>query len=104
MQPLAERGYSDAPMRIILIAACLWLLPACLGPLAPNAQVAVWAAAPIVFFLNAYYGVGIAGLQFITPNRMRAQISALLLFLTNLFGLALGPSAVALLTDFVYVQ
>jgi hypothetical protein len=33
---------------------------------------------------------------------MRAQISALLLFFTNLFGLALGPSVVALLTDFVF--
>ena len=39
-----------------------------------------------------------------TPNRMRAQASALMLFMTNLFGLALGPSAVAAITDFVFAD
>jgi MFS family permease len=102
VQPLARRGYRDAPMRVILACALLWLLPATLGPLAPTADVAVLAAAPILFFLNAYFGVGIAGIQLITPEPMRAQVSALMLFCTNLFGLALGPSAVALLTDFAF--
>ena len=89
-------------MRVILACALLWLLPAVLGPLAPTADLAVLAAAPILFFLNAYFGVGIAGIQLITPVSMRAQVSALMLFCTNLFGLALGPSAVALLTDFAF--
>jgi MFS family permease len=102
VQPLADRGFRDAPLRIILAVSCLWLVPACLGPLAPNASMAIIAACPIVFFLNAHYSVGVAGLQFITPNRMRAQISALMLFMTNLFGLAFGPSIVAFLTDFVF--
>lgn len=102
VQPLGRRGYRDAPMRVILACALLWLLPAVLGPLAPTADLAVLAAAPILFFLNAYFGVGIAGIQLITPVSMRAQVSALMLFCTNLFGLALGPSAVALLTDFAF--
>ena len=38
----------------------------------------------------------------ITPNRMKAQVSALSLFFANLFGLALGPTIVASLTDFVF--
>ena len=102
VQPLRERGYADAPVRVILFVAALWLLPACLGPLAPSARLALLAAIPIVLLLNAYFGVGVAALQLITPNRMRAQVSALLLFLTNLFGLALGPSAVAAITDFAF--
>ncbi len=102
VEPLTRRGYGDAPLRIILACALLWLLPAVLGPLAPNATWAVIAAAPIIFFINAYFGVGIAGIQVLTPQHMRAQISALMLFCTNLFGLAFGPSAVALLTDFVF--
>lgn len=102
VQPLLRRGYSDAPLRVILACALLWLLPATLGPLAPTAGLAVLAAAPILFFLNAYFGVGIAGIQLITPDNMRAQVSALMLFCTNLFGLALGPSAVAVLTDFAF--
>ncbi len=102
VEPLAARGYRDAPVRIILVVACLWLLPAALGPLAPTAALAMLAACPIIFFLNSYYAVGVAGLQLITPNHMRAQVSALLLFSTNLFGLVLGPSAVALFTDFLF--
>jgi hypothetical protein len=35
---------------------------------------------------------------------MRAQVSAVMLFMTNLFGLALGPSAVAAITDFVFAD
>jgi MFS family permease len=100
VQPLARRGRSDAPLLVILACSMLWLVPAVLGPLAANATLAVLAACPIIFFLNAYFGVGITGVQLITPPSMRAQVSALMLFSTNLFGLAFGPSAVAILTDF----
>jgi MFS family permease len=104
VKPLAERGFSDAPMRVILACALLWLVPATLGPLSPSPTQALFAAAPIIFFLNAYFGVGIAGVQLITPPQMRAQISALMLFSTNLFGLAFGPSAVAVITDFGFAD
>jgi MFS family permease len=100
--PLARRGYRDANMRVVMWVALLWVWPAALGPLAPSAELALLASLPIVFFLNSYFGVCIAALQLITPNRMRAQVSALLLFMTNLFGLALGPTAVASLTDFLF--
>jgi len=100
--PLKKRGYADANMRVVLIVDLLWVVPAASGPLMPSGKMAMWMAFPIVFFLNSYFGVCIAALQLITPNQMRAQISALLLFMTNLFGLALGPSVVAALTDFVF--
>ena len=102
--PLAARGYLDASMRLILAIALLWLLPAAMGPMAATPELALWAAWPIVFFLNSYFALAIAALQGITPNRMRAQVSALMLFMTNLFGLALGPSAVAAITDFVFAD
>jgi hypothetical protein len=89
-------------MRLILIIAVLWLFPATLGPLFADSRWALWAAIPIVFFLNSYFALAIAALQNITPNRMRAQISAVMLFMTNLLGLALGPSMVAALTDFFF--
>jgi len=102
--PLARRGYSDANMRVVMWVAILWMAPAMAGPMLPSGAMALWAAVPVVFFLNSYFGVCIAALQVITPNRMRAQVSALLLFMTNLFGLALGPSLVASLTDFVFAD
>ena len=103
-RPLANRGYADASMRLILWISLLWLLPAALGPLSADSQMALLAAVPIVFFLNSYFALAIAALQGITPNRMRAQVSALMLFMTNLLGLALGPSAVAAITDFVFAD
>jgi MFS family permease len=62
----------------------------------------VLAAIPIAFVLNAYNGVGSAALQLITPSHMRAQFTAIMLFFANLFGLALGPTSVAFMTDFVF--
>lgn len=100
--PLLRRGYADANMRLVLWIALAWLVPAALGPQLGTPEAALWAAVPIVFFLNSYFALAISALQGITPNRMRAQVSALMLFMTNLFGLALGPSAVAAITDFVF--
>ena len=103
-KPLRDRGFEDASMRLIVWIALLWLLPATFGPLSSNSELALWAAVPIVFFLNSYFALAISALQNITPNRMRAQVSALMLFMTNLLGLALGPSVVAALTDFVFAN
>jgi MFS family permease len=103
-KPLLDRGYTDASMRLIMWIALLWLLPATLGPLSGDGEWALWSAVPIVFFLNSYFALAISALQNITPNRMRAQVSALMLFMTNLFGLAIGPSAVAAITDFVFAN
>jgi hypothetical protein len=36
------------------------------------------------------------------PNRMRALLTAILLFCTNIIGLILGPTAVAALTQYVF--
>ena len=103
-RPLLRRGVPDANLRLVLWITLLWLVPAALGPSLANGQMALWASAPILFFLNSYFGVAVAALQDITPNRMRAQVSALMLFCTNLFGLALGPSLVAAITDFVFAD
>lgn len=96
---LTRRGYTDAGIRTVLIVAILWLVPAVMAPLMPDLQWAYILSAPCIFLLNGYFGVAIAALQLCTPNQMRAQISALLLLMGNLFGLALGPAIVGLLSD-----
>lgn len=96
---LAARGHADAGVRTILVVALLWLLPAVLAPLMPTVQTAYLMAAPCIFLLNGYFGVSIASLQLVTPNQMRAQVSAVLLFMGNVFGLAIGPALIGLLSD-----
>ncbi len=102
VQPMVQRGTVDAPARMLLIVAALVFLPAVLGPLSPNPTLAVVLACAVMFLLSGFYGPGVTALQMITPNRMKAQVSALSLFFANLFGLALGPTIVASLTDFVF--
>ncbi len=99
---LQRRGYEDANMRLIGLVAAIVALPATLAALMPGAGLALALYALVTYLQYTHFGVGIAALQLITPNQMRAQVSALMLFSTNLFGLALGGSFVAFFTDFVY--
>lgn len=99
---LRERGVADANLRMVLLVALLWLPAAVAAPLSADPRWALWLAVPSLFFLNAYFGVAIAALQLVTPNPLRAQVSALLLFMTNLLGLGLGPVLVGVFNDHVF--
>jgi MFS family permease len=99
---MVERGHRDATMRVGLIVAIAWLPFGLLYPLVPDAY---WAAAllvPAAFLASAPFGVSAAAIQQLMPNSMRGQASAIYLFVVNLIGLGLGPSAVAAATDFVF--
>ncbi len=99
-EALARRGYRDANGRLVALVASALPIPALLSTQAGSLTLAVALAAPVIFLLNAYFGVSLAALQLVAPNRMRAQLSAGLLFATNLLGLGLGTSAVAALSEF----
>jgi MFS family permease len=99
---LARRGHRDANLRVILAVAACVLVPAAAGPLMPRGELAMVVCAPTIFLLNAHIGVSTAALQLVTPNRMRAFISATFLLTTTLIGTALGTSCVALLTQFLF--
>lgn len=99
---LTHRGYVDAGIRVALIIACLWLIPAVIVSQMPSLFWAYLLAAPCIFFLNGYFGVSIAAIQIVTPNHMRAQSSAILLFFTNVCGLAIGPVIVGRLSSSVF--
>ena len=101
---LARRGRDDANMRVGLYAA-IGALPFVLAfPLMPNALWASVLLAPAVFCLSMPFGVAPAAIQEIMPNAMRGQASAIYLFVITLIGLGLGPTAVALVTDFVFAD
>lgn len=97
-----QRRHADASLRMVVHVAIAAWLPAIAAPLMPSAMTSLLVVVPLVFLLNAYFGVSIAAFQSVTPNEMRAQVSAAFLFVTNLAGLALGPALVAGLTDFVF--
>ncbi|WP_079200857.1 MFS transporter [Pseudomonas sp. CC6-YY-74] len=101
---MARRGSSDANMRVGLYAA-IGAVPCVLS--FPLMDSGVWAAvlmAPSVFCLSMPFGVAPAAIQEIMPNSMRGQASAIYLFVITLIGLGIGPTAVALVTDYVFAD
>lgn len=101
---MAKRGCSDANMRVGLYAALGALPMVVLFPLMDSAFWASVLMAPTVFCLSMPFGVAPAAIQEIMPNSMRGQASAIYLFVITLFGLGVGPTAVALVTDFVFAD
>lgn len=96
------RGDKLANLKMPLISA-VFAGPATLAAtLSPTAEWALFFSVPSNFFLHFYLGCAIAALQKVTPNQLRAQVSALFLLCTNLVGLALGPFIVAFFTDVVF--
>ncbi len=99
---MAARGHRDATMRVGLVVALVWLPFGILYPLVPSDKWAIALMIPAVFLASAPFGVAPAAIQQMMPNAMRGQASAVYLFIVNLIGLGLGPSAVAATTDFIF--
>lgn len=98
---LTARGYRDAPMRVGL-AAALIALPTFAGYAVDSLPMAIAAVGLGCFALAMPFGVAPAAIQEIMPNPMRGQASAMYLFVVTIIGLGVGPTAVALLTDYVF--
>lgn len=99
---LAAKGHVDAKMRAGLIAAVAHIPFGFLFPLMPNGYMAYAIMLPAAFTLAMPFGVAPAAIQEMMPNRMRGQAAAIYLFVVNLIGLGLGPTAVAVCTDYVF--
>ncbi|TDU28454.1 putative MFS family arabinose efflux permease [Panacagrimonas perspica] len=98
------RGISDATLRVGAIAAGCGAPLALLIPVMPSPG---WLAAlvfPLTFCFSMPFGVSAAAIQDLVPNRMRGQTSAIYLFVVTLIGLGIGPTAVAMCTDYVFVD
>ncbi len=99
---LAKRGRTDAPMIVGLLASALWIPTGIMYPIVSNGWLAWGFMVPTYFFTAFATGVAAAAIQQIVPNAMRGQASASYLFFVNLIGLGLGPTGVALITDYVF--
>lgn len=101
---LASRGHSDANLRVVMLVGFFLIIPASIGPLMPEKWMALCFAAPTVMLLNAHAGITAAAIQQVTPNQMRATVTAMMLFMTNILGLGLGAVIIASITDFVFAD
>jgi MFS family permease len=98
----AAKGHRDAKLRAGIISAVAWLPFGIASPLMENGVVAYLLMLPAILLTAMPWGIAPAAVQEIMPNQMRGQASGLYLFIINMLGLAGGPIALALLTDYVF--
>jgi MFS family permease len=85
---------------------------ACAGPLpftltfllVSDPDSALLLAFPGVVIAAMYQGPVFSTVQTLAPVRMRAVASGVLMFVTNIIGLALGPQSIGWLNDFVFAH
>ena len=97
-----KRGGNDAYVRTIIVSI-VGLLPCALMMGFATSDVVGIAAISLAVFFSAFQG-GLSGgtLALMTPNRMRGQATAVFQLFANLIGLALGPTVVAMTTDYIF--
>jgi MFS family permease len=99
---LRSRQIADANV-LTFLAGCALATPfAVLFPLAPTPEISLVLLAGLNFFAGFPFAGGYAALQELTPNRMRAQVTAAMLLIVNLVGGGLGPTLIAVFTDFLF--
>jgi MFS family permease len=97
-----NRGKTLANLEVGVLSALAAAPFAIIAPLLPTAEWSMAAWCGFIFFGSFPYGAAAAAFQEITPNQMRAQVSAIYLLGINLAGIGLGPTVVAFFTDKVF--
>ncbi len=99
---LRRRGHEDAYLRVPILTSIVLFPLAVVGPLLPTARASLCCLAITSFCMFVPAASAPTALQTITPNQLRGQITALYSCIGNLLAVALGPTAVALATDYVF--
>jgi len=99
---LMKRGAEDAHMRAALYLNLMGVVCAILTPLMPTAELALAMLLPMTAGVLASTSAGVAALMIVAPNQIRAQASALYYFVVNILGLTVGPTGIAVFTDYVF--
>ncbi len=98
-----KQGKADAALRVGILASFIAIIGS-VYLLVGDGKLAAILMVPAVFALGMPFGAAPAAIVAIVPNQMRGQTAAVYLFIVNLIGLGVGPTAVALVTDYVFAN
>jgi MFS family permease len=96
------RNVAAARLRVAFVGVSLLPIPAICWPLAGVPALSYALLFLTVFSLSIAQSAAPALIQAVVPNRMRGQAIAVYLLLAGLLGIGLGPTAVALVTDYAF--
>jgi MFS family permease len=97
---LRRRGRLDATLLVGVISVSIAAPTGAIAFLVTQLALFLCLFAVMLFTASMAFGAAAAGIQVLTPNRMRAQASAAYLFTLNLLAVGAGPTFAALLTDY----
>lgn len=99
---LTEKGHEDAAIKCaaLFFSAALPLMVAM--PLMPSMELTIPALALMSFALASQQAMSPVAIQLVTPNEMRAQITAIFFVAATFPAIGFGATSVALLTDYVF--
>ncbi|GAB4148076.1 MAG: MFS transporter [Sphingomonadales bacterium] len=98
---LTKRQYKDASTRAAMLIFLIGTPFAALAPIMPSSTGLVVMLAAASFFFGAVQSLPALSLQLITPNQVRAQIIAIYFLVGNLISMGIGPTLIALISDYV---
>lgn len=96
------RRHDDGYLRAALVGLALLVPGYALFALMPSPWLSLLLLIPATLGGAMPTSVATASLMQISPNEMRAKVSALYYFVVSMVGLGLGPTSVALLTDYYF--
>ena len=96
------KKHDDAHMRAAFIGVITGVVASVLAPLMPTPELSLIMLLPASTGTSMATAAGISALIIVTPNQIRAQASALFYFVINILGLTIGPTGIALLTDYIF--
>lgn len=96
------RGRADARLLLSNISLMIWLPFLCLGMLANTANSALIFLGLAAGFSSMANSLGPTALHDIVPGWLRGQATAVFFFVINMIGLGVGPTAIAMVTDYVF--
>ncbi len=101
---LRSRGRANANLYVATLVAIILVPVHFFAYLSPSAGWALFWLAPALSLAAAPFGIAPAAIQEIMPAAMRGQASSIYLLVVNLIGLGIGPTAVALCTQYLFRQ
>lgn len=101
---LKSRGFRYANLQAAILGFAA-LIPLTIAfPLVGSTTAALALIGAMNFFAGFNFGGGLAALQEITPNRMRALVSSGYMVAVNVIGAVGGPLSIALVTDYWFAD
>jgi MFS family permease len=98
---LTLQGRTDAPIWVCFGVAVAVVITSALPAFMPTAVLGLTMMCIAGFPFHGYVAMGPMAVNQVTPNQMRAQVSAVYLFTVNFIGLGFGPALVPMISDYV---